>query len=80
MTKIQNISVTLPTQFEKILLSWLSLEKWKDKETFLREELERMLIDRIVEELEDYNDAVDALSSWEWNITLESIEKKYNLA
>lgn len=80
MTKIQNISVTLPTQLENILLSWLKLAKWKDKETFLREELERMLVDRMVEELEDYNAAVEALSSWEENITLESIEKKYNLA
>lgn len=77
MTKIQNISVTLPTQFENLLLSLLP--KWKDKEIFLREELEKMLINRMREEIEDYNDAVEALSSWEENITLESIEKKYKI-
>ena len=38
-----------------------------------------MLVDKMVEELEDYNDAVEALSSWEENITLESIEKKYKI-
>ena len=80
MTTIKNITITVPSQLERMLLGTIPSEKNEDeKKQFLKEELERMLIDRIVEEIEDYNDAVEALSSWEGNITLESIEKKYNL-
>lgn len=83
MTKIHNISVTLPSQLEKLLLSWLKFTDWKDKEAFLKKELERMLIDKIVEELEDYNSAVEAhqefIDSWWVAISFQEIEDKYNL-
>ena len=83
MTKIHNISVTLPSQFENLLLNWVKLKDGKDKETFLKEELERMLIDKIVEELEDYNSAIEAhhdfISSWWETISFKEIEEKYNL-
>lgn len=64
MTTISNISVTIPSQLERMLLSAVPTEKSdEEKKQILKEELEKMLIDRIVEEIEDYNDAVEALSS-----------------
>jgi len=64
MTTIKNITVTIPSQLERMLLGTIPYEKNEEERMqFLKEELEKMLVDRIVEEIEDYNDAVDALNS-----------------
>ncbi|MCI5164654.1 MAG: hypothetical protein D3903_00850 [Candidatus Electrothrix sp. GM3_4] len=64
MTTINNISVAVPSQFEEMLFGTVPPEKnEEEKRQFLKEELEKMLIDRLVEEIEDYNDALEALSS-----------------